>query len=489
MSDRSKLAACLDHLCKQRVLVAGDVMLDRFVYGSISRISPEAPVPVFRSERMELALGGAGNVVRNLVSLGVRASIAGLVGADREADEIRDLLGRLESVESLLVADTSRPTTVKTRFVAERQQVLRVDGESLQPLDPISFEKACEKVREALATSDAVILSDYKKGFLTNPLTTHLIQQARSRGKFVLVDPKGTDYGRYRGASLLTPNLKELREACGRELESEEEIVAAARQMIQDCDLQALLVTRGAQGMTLVEKGDKVFHLRAEAREVFDVTGAGDTVIATMAAAFSAGAGLADAAELANIAAGIVVGKVGTAVTNTAELVHAIHRQEWSSAESKVVGPREALDRVKLWRRNGETIGFTNGVFDLLHHGHLSLLKQAAQVCDRLIVAVNTDHSVRRIRGHGPIQHEATRSAILASLEMIDLVVLFGEDEPLTLLQELKPDVLIKGANYTPDEIVGADLVRSWGGRVVQAEVVDIAKSNSRLAKITKGSF
>lgn len=486
---RSYLSGLVQRLAGVRVLVVGDIMLDRFIYGDIARISPEAPVPVLRCERTGFVLGGAGNVVRNLIALGARPSFAGVVGEDDEGETIRTMLAELLGAHFELVSEAHRKTTVKTRFIADRQQVLRVDSESCHLLEEASMRQVAEFLQQEVERCDSIILSDYGKGLLCPPILETVIMQARGLGKPIIVDPKGTDFTRYRGATILTPNLKELVEASHSPVAGNTAIVEAARGLIATCQVQAVVATRGPEGMSVVEQAGEALHLQAEAREVFDVSGAGDTVIAVLAAALGTGVALFKAAELANVAAGVVVGKIGTAVVHAKELLQALHHQELSSAEAKVLSLDSARETVERWHLQGYRVGFTNGVFDLLHHGHLSLLSQASQMCDRLIVGLNSDLSARRLKGEDPLQRETTRSAILASLELIDMVVIFHEDTPVRLLEGLRPDVLIKGANYSLDEVVGGDLVTRYGGEVVLAEVADLDTMNSTIAHITKGIF
>jgi D-beta-D-heptose 7-phosphate kinase / D-beta-D-heptose 1-phosphate adenosyltransferase len=487
--DRSRLARDVERLSGGRVLVVGDLMLDRYVYGEVSRISPEAPIPVLRQARQQSMLGGAGNVVRNVLSLGASCSVVGILGDDAPGREIEDLLGLSPRCRPALLRDPQRSSTIKTRFVADRQQVLRVDAETVLPLPDDLAHRVLASADEALSNCDAVVLSDYGKGLLTPTVTQGVIDRARGLGKPVLVDPKGNDYSRYRGASLLTPNLKELREAASLETHDDPSVRRAALHLIRRFGVEAVIATRGPEGLSLVRESSEPVHLPAEAREVFDVSGAGDTVIATLGVALAVGIPLAEAAELANIAAGIVVGKLGTAVTTPAEILRTLHQQELSSAEARVATLEEAVARVEGWRSKGDRIAFTNGIFDLLHHGHIDLLKRSRALGDRLVVGVNGDGSARRLRGDEPIQNEAARSAILASLEMVDLVVVFQEDTPVALLEALRPDLLIKGANYAEDEVVGADLVRGYGGRVKLVEVSDPRGGNARMRELSRGRF
>ncbi len=474
MTDRSELAAHLQALNGVNVLCIGDVMLDRYIYGEVERISPEGPIPVLRIEREEAMLGGAGNVVRNLVALGARVTFITVVGDDEAGREVTALIGDSEAVEPYLVVEKGRQTTIKTRYIATSQQLLRTDRETVAPIAAASRNKTIRLGVEIVADNAAVVLSDYGKGVLEPATLGALIEAAGSAGCPVVVDPKGRDFGIYRGATLVTPNRHELEQASGLPTASDEDIALAARAIIDICGIEAVLATRGPQGMMLLGTGGKGKHLRlpAEAREVFDVSGAGDTVAAVAAAALAAGLALEDAARLANVAAGIVVGKLGTAVATPAEMLHALHASVLLAAEAKVVGLEATVERARRWRGAGLRVGFTNGCFDLLHPGHISLLEQARAACDRLIVGLNSDASVRRLKGTGrPVQSEAARAAVLASLASVDLVVIFGEDTPLALIEALEPEVLVKGADYARDQVVGAEVVERHGGRVVLAEI------------------
>jgi D-beta-D-heptose 7-phosphate kinase / D-beta-D-heptose 1-phosphate adenosyltransferase len=472
MVDRSALAAKAESIAGVRVLCLGDAMLDRYVYGAVERVSPEAPIPVLRIERERSMLGGAGNVVRNLAALGASVRFLSVVGDDATGQEVRALLAAEGRVESQLADEPGRDTGVKTRFVAGTQQLLRTDQETLRPIGVVSERALLERLAAAIDGVGTVILSDYGKGVLTPNIIGETIALARARGKRVIVDPKGIDYTRYRGAFLVTPNRAELAAATRMPTASDSEVVAAARQMIAACDVAAVLATRGADGMMLVFADGRVDDLPAEAREVFDVSGAGDTVVATCAAALAAGLELVDAAMLANVAAGIVVGKAGTAVAHLDEIFASLHAQDLMSHEGKVISLAQAVDRAENWRRQGLKVAFTNGCFDLLHPGHISLLAQAHAVSDRLVVGLNSDASAKRLKGEGrPIQRESERAIVLASLSTVDLIVIFDEDTPLKLIETIAPDVLVKGADYTISTVVGAEYVQSYGGKVVLAEL------------------
>jgi D-beta-D-heptose 7-phosphate kinase/D-beta-D-heptose 1-phosphate adenosyltransferase len=485
MTDQSDLAARVATLDGVNVLCVGDVMLDRFVYGDVDRISPEAPIPVVRVLRETSMLGGAGNVVRNLVALGARSHFLSLIGEDQAGRDVARLVGEQAGIDPVLVTESTRQTTIKIRFIAGSQQLLRADRETLAPLNADSRQRLLDAAARLLPTVGVLALSDYGKGILTQPVLRALIEGAREAGKPVVVDPKGADYSIYAGATVVTPNRKELHEATKMPVDSDEEIIAAARRLIETCGIENVLVTRSQDGMSLITDQGEVSHLPAEAREVFDVSGAGDTVVATLTAAMAAGTPLLEAARLANVAAGIVVGKVGTAVAYAQEIVSALHHSAVAVSEAKALSQTAAIDQLDRWRHKGYRIGFTNGCFDLLHPGHISLLAQAKANCDRLVVGLNSDASVRRLKGPTrPVQSEAARATVLASLADVDLVVIFEEDTPYDLIGALRPDVLVKGADYTIDQVVGADLVRGWGGKVVLADLVAGQSTTATIARL-----
>jgi D-beta-D-heptose 7-phosphate kinase/D-beta-D-heptose 1-phosphate adenosyltransferase len=461
------LTGLVDRLRGARVLCVGDVMLDHYVYGEVERVSPEAPIPVLAVERETRTLGGAGNVLRNLEALGAGACFVSVVGNDSAGYEVKKLIP--SGVEAHVLVERERITTVKTRYVAAHQQLLRADRESVTALGEHLRDDLLRLVRDALSEHEVVVVSDYAKGVLCGDIASSIIGAARAAGRFVIVDPKGRDWDRYAGASILKPNRRELADATGMPVGSEAEVVAAARHALERYGFDAILVSRSEDGVLLVQGTGAVESFAAEAREVFDVSGAGDTMVATLAAAIAAGAPLPDAARLANTAAGIVVGKVGTAVAHSAELAAALVAAD-GERHPKVL-PRVAVaDRIEGWRRQGMQVGFTNGCFDLLHPGHVSLLAQAKASCDRLVVGLNSDASVRRLKDAGrPVQSEADRAQVLASLTSVDLVVVFEEDTPIELIRMIRPDVLVKGADYRLDQVVGGDFVQSYGGKVLLA--------------------
>jgi D-beta-D-heptose 7-phosphate kinase/D-beta-D-heptose 1-phosphate adenosyltransferase len=488
MADTSDLASVIDRLRHARVLCIGDVMLDHYVYGQVERVSPEAPIPVLSIEHELKTLGGAGNVLRNLTALGVASSFISVVGGDDAGREIQRLLAAQNGAEVHALVQPQRTTTVKTRYVAANQQLLRADRESPTPLDPHIREDLLRLARELVTDHSVVIISDYAKGVLTEGVALEIIRAAREAGARVIVDPKGGDHIRYRGADLLKPNRRELAHATGMPVATESEIVAAARALIERCGFAAVLVSLGSEGMALVGADGALHVQRAQVHEVYDVSGAGDTVVAMVAAALGAGLSTVDAARLANVAAGIVVGKIGTAVAYPNELAACLGGREPGSAD-KVMPRAQALDRVGRWRRQGLRIGFTNGCFDLLHPGHISLIGQAKAACDRLVVGLNSDGSAQRLKGPTrPIQRELARSAVLASLTAVDLIVVFEEDTPIELIRAIRPDVLVKGADYRLDEVVGADIVKRGGGEVLLAELMPGYSTTATIARFARSA-
>ncbi len=474
----------VSNLASARVVCLGDVMLDRFVYGEVTRVSPEAPIPVCRVMDETAMLGGAGNVVRNLVALGASVDFFGVVGDDDTGCEIERLLRDLIGVSHTLTVEADRPTTSKVRYLAGGQQLLRADREVSTPISDSVADELSTKAGTALQDAALLIISDYGKGVVTDRLAAHMIDIANNAGKPVIVDPKSRDFVRYSGATLITPNLREMAEAASKELGTESEIVNTARDLLSDTGIDTMLVTRGPKGMSLIS-ADSIDHFPSQAREVFDVSGAGDTVIATLSAGIAVGFSPAESARLANVAAGIVVGKTGTAVAYADDIRAEI---ELSSQASYLRAPATidvALDRIRTWRERGETVGFANGCFDLLHPGHVSLLSQARATCDRLVVGLNSDASVKKLKGENrPAQTEDARAAVLSSLETVDFVILFEEETPERLLKEIRPDVLVKGADYTIENVVGADFVQSYGGRIVLADIVPGFSTTASIARL-----
>lgn len=483
------------------VLVVGDIMLDRFVYGSVDRISPESPVPVLAVKREDNMLGGAGNALANLAGLGAKGLILSLIGDDEDGKAVIKKAQQLGLETSGLIADSARPTIVKTRFLAGHQQLLRTDYERNEPLSDAVTQSLIKKAQEIVPTVKAVILSDYGKGVLSDALISAVMDAANTAGVPVIVDPKGQDFSRYKGAAAITPNKKELSEATrGMAVKTDEEIIAAATSLIDTCGIEAVVATRSADGMSVIQKSAAPAHFKSADIEVFDVSGAGDTVIATIAAALGAGADLVEAGALANVAGGIVVAKVGTAPIRATELSAALDSDEAHGQinnKSKkgahmvaVCDWAEAAEHVRRWKAKGLKTGFTNGCFDILHFGHVSYLNDARAKCDRLIVGLNSDASVRILKGEDrPVHNEQSRAAVLAALGAVDLVVLFGAENPgddntaCDLLSLVQPDIYFKGGDYTVDQIPEAPTVRSYGGVV---DVMPVYEGHSTTASIAK---
>lgn len=456
-------ASVIDRLANANVLVVGDVLLDRYIDGKVSRVSPEAPVPVLRYGAARALLGGAGNVAANLLSYGASVTLVGVTGVDPPADELRRLCASFPGLQTVFVVDPERPTTVKTRYLSGWHQLLRVDAEDVLPLADHLADRVIAAAREAMVTTRVLILSDYAKGVLDPKTVAVLIDDARKAGIKVVVDPKKSNAAVFAGATLITPNTEEMAQLSGIRIDSDAAAEAACRHVLDRVAVDAILVTRGEAGMTLYERNGTIVHVAAETHRVFDVTGAGDTVIATLAAALAAGEPLPSAVQIANTAAGIVVTKPGTAVVHPGELRRALG----GSGTVGVAQRTEAAEQARLWRDQGLRIGFTNGCFDLLHRGHLYSLEQAARRVDRLVVGINSDASAGRLKGPGrPVQDVETRGAVLAALRFVDLVVPFDEDTPGGLIEAIRPDLLFKGADYADKEVVGSDFVLANGGRV-----------------------
>jgi D-beta-D-heptose 7-phosphate kinase / D-beta-D-heptose 1-phosphate adenosyltransferase len=465
----------LSDLATQTVLCVGDLMLDEFVYGEVSRISPEAPTPVIACKRSELMVGGAGNVARNLTALGTACIFVGVVGDDEAGRALADALSTDPLIDARLVLDPARHTTRKVRFVSEHHSthLLRADWEVAAPVSQASEEAIVAHAAAALPRVGAVVLSDYAKGALTPRVIRAVIAAAREASKPVIVDPKGRDYSIYRGATMITPNRQELADATHFPARSEEEVASAAASLRDALGAEAVLVTRSEAGMTLVAD-DAPVHVPAYAVRVRDVSGAGDTVVAIVAAMLALGADFESAMRAANAGAAIVVGKRGTATASIAELRARILPASTLAPEEKIVFDWAMLDEhLDAWKRQGLRVGFTNGCFDLLHPGHVRLLAEARAACDRLVVGLNSDASVTRLKGEGrPVQPVGARAEVLAALEAVDLIVVFEEDTPLKLIERVKPTVLVKGGDYTLETVVGHEIVEALGGEIILVNLV-----------------
>ncbi|MFH1345708.1 MAG: D-glycero-beta-D-manno-heptose-7-phosphate kinase [Pseudomonadota bacterium] len=468
--------ALSDAMASQTVLCVGDLMLDEFVYGEVSRISPEAPAPVLAVRRSETNIGGAGNVARNIASLGARCIFVGLIGEDNAGAALQSALAQESRIESVLVPDRSRPTTRKVRFVSEHfsTHMLRADWEVAQPASAGIEQKLIDAILPQLARADIVLLSDYAKGVLTARVIRNVIDAAKKLGKRVIVDPKSANFAIYRGATLLTPNRKEFSEATRSRADTEKSIADAAQDAMQLADCEAILVTQSEHGMTLVPRHGEAIHVPAHPVKVRDVSGAGDTVAAVLAVTLSAGAAWETALRMANAAAAVAVGKKGTASVTSAELRRKILPHAFLAAEEKIVAAGAGLEaQLSEWRQQGLRVGFTNGCFDILHPGHVKVLTAARGACDRLIVGLNSDASVKRLKGEArPVQDERARAEVLAALEAVDLVVVFEEDTPIRLITAIKPSVLVKGGDYTRDQVVGHEIVEAHGGEVLLIDVL-----------------
>ncbi len=473
---RTRLQSLLDAIGGTSVVVVGDIMLDEYIIGDSQRISPEAPEPVIEEEERLVLPGGAANVAVNVTALGGGVRLFGVVGEDADGAAVRAALQSRGVPVDGLFSDPGRPTTRKTRLIARGNQVLRVDRERTNPLDGALEHLLAEAVVACPET--VAVVSDYAKGVVSPGLVRRIVES----GKRVIVDPKGRDYSRYAGVYLITPNLGELRAAADLDGDSLDCVEAAGRTLMENIGAAHLLVTLGPGGMLLIERGGAATHVHARAREVYDVTGAGDTVISGVAASIAAGAALADACELATIAAGIVVGKHRTATATPTEILDYAFG---TSSADKIVDCAALAERIADLKKAGRRIVFTNGCFDLLHVGHITYLNDARALGDILVVGLNTDDSVRRLKGPArPIIPETERCHVLAALESVDFVVMFDEDTPLDLIAAVRPDILVKGADYTEETVVGHDLVRSWGGEVRLIPVVNGVSTSTIIDRI-----
>lgn len=490
MQDLVKLVKAMSGV---KVLVIGDLMLDAFIYGDVERISPESPVPVLTIRREDMMLGGAGNVLSNLGAMGAKPSIFALIGNDADGEKVLQIAKDLGARTEGLLKDSTRPTIRKTRYLARNQQLLRSDYELTHPISSELEVVLIEKVEKTMKGAGAVVLSDYGKGVLTPSILQKVIAVANREKVPVLVDPKGRNYEIYKGANIVTPNRKELAEATGAgKLVSDLGIMEAANKVITTCGVACVVATRSEDGMSVVQKDKAPIHLKTQAREVFDVSGAGDTVIATIAASLAAGADIETAAKLANIAAGIAVSKVGTAPVRADELLQTIDNRA-SGHEASLCNMDHALEQIKRWRAQGLKVGFTNGCFDILHVGHVQYLSEARKRCDKLIVGLNHDASVKLLKGPTrPVNDELARANVLGALSCVDMVVLFGakkageDNTPSAVISILQPDIFFKGGDYKENQLPEAKIVRAYGGDV---EIMGVLEGVSTTAIIEKSRF
>lgn len=469
----------------KRIVCIGDIMLDRFAYGHVDRISPEAPIPVMQIQREDQMLGGVGNVARNIASLGGEAHLISITGDDDDGAKLKALVSEEPGIRCDLCIIKDRQTTLKTRFVANAQQLMRVDKESHIPIHEGQVEPVLSALKTRLSEADLILVSDYAKGMITRELMEIVVQLAKNHNLQIALDPKRNDWDFYGNVDLIKPNAKELSEAVSMPCDSDGEIENALEAALNICSANAILVTRSAKGMSYLERGGKPRHLQGRAQEVFDVSGAGDTSLAALGLALSSNASLEEAAELALAASAIAVTKAGTAAVYSHEILDAYDTR--LQIEDLSYGLNATLaQKIQHWRAAGLSIGFTNGCFDLLHPGHLAVLEHAKARCDRLVVGLNCDASVKRLKGPDrPINDERVRATLLLGLKTIDDVALFEEDTPLELIKAIQPDLLVKGGDYTEADIVGATFVKKRGGKV---SICPIEEGYSTTAIIEKSS-
>jgi D-beta-D-heptose 7-phosphate kinase/D-beta-D-heptose 1-phosphate adenosyltransferase len=483
--------AALQHLLGEvpgkRVACVGDLMVDRFVYGGVTRVSPEAPIPVLARSHEIVMLGGAGNVARNVAALGGSSALVGLVGGDAEGHEASRLVGEEAAIEGYLVTDATRPTTLKTRFVSGGQQLLRVDLEESRAIAGECEQRIVRTLRDAATGAGVILLSDYGKGVVTDAVIAACLDAARKTGAKVIVDSKARSFARYGEVDLVKPNAAELAFATDLPTGTDAEVEAAILKALELWSAKGVLVTRAAKGVSLGLRGQPVKHFPTVARDVFDASGAGDTALAALGLALAAEANLEDAIAFAQLASGVAVGKAGTATVSAEELVEAVLTAHLAPAEAKIATAQRMVEDVARWRAQGLRVGFTNGCFDILHRGHVAYLAQAKSWCDRLIVGLNSDASVKALKGEGrPVNDLESRALVLAGLRSVDLVAPFEDMTPIKLIEAARPDVLIKGADYTEEEVVGAKEVKSWGGEVKLAGLVDGYSTTAAIARMGK---
>ena len=469
-----------------RLLVVGDLMLDEYVWGNVDRISPEAPVQVVSVNSEQYTLGGCGNVVNNLVALGAAVSVLGVAGTGRNARLMLDKLDELGVDRRGIIQEQQRPTTKKTRIIAEHQQVLRIDRETKKEISGQTFETLINLAEQIIDETDIILLSDYGKGLITRPLVTRLAALAQARNKIIIADPKGLDFTKYAGISLLTPNRREAALAAGIEISDQKSLTAAGNRLFEKTGVQKILITCGKDGMVFFEPGKKPVHFSTRAREVYDVSGAGDTVVSVLGLGIAAGLSFKHAISLANIAAGIVVGKVGTATVSRSELSRTL-----KSGEEDVFSKQKTIDELaQLCRRmhqDHKRIVLTNGCFDLLHVGHIQLLASSKQLGDVLIVAVDNDESVKSLKGAGrPVIGATQRVRILSALDSVDYVVVFATRDLDKIIEAVRPDVLTKGSNYDTAKVLGRKIVEQYGGRVELIPVTEAISSSQIIKTIRK---
>ena len=472
-----------------RILVIGDIMLDRYIWGRVKRISPEAPVPVLKVSGENLSLGGAANVAVNLKSLGAKVELFGIIGSDYEGEKLIDLLKQIDIDSKGIIYDLERPTTTKTRLIAESQHIARVDREETLPISNNLKKELINLFKKSIEDQipHGIIISDYAKGTINKDLSTEIIRFANEKGISVVVDPKGKDFSKYKGANVITPNQRETEDICGFPIEDNETLKKAVDILIEATDADGVLITRGKQGISFSVKGNEVKTIPSHAKEIFDVTGAGDTVISTFTLSFLSSNSWEDSVKIANHAAGMVVSRIGTATVTQGDLLDYFGNEKYSLS-SKIQSRELLSSTISRLRAKGEKLVFTNGCFDIFHIGHLKLLMEAKKLGDVLVVGINNDDSVRRLKGEGrPLISEKDRVHIIAALDCVDYIVLFKEDNPSALIEILKPDILVKGSDYTPDKVIGREFVESYGGRVCIIPIVEGISTTYLVNKIRNG--
>jgi len=481
--NKNKITNILTGIQKVKVLIIGDIMLDRYISGNVEKISPEAPIPILKNTQQKLTIGGAGNVLQNLVSLNVKTSFISIIGNDEPAKELIKQINKLNNVEYILIKDKTRKTTVKTRYIASGQQIFRSDSESEIKLPSEIKQKTFNYYKLFLNQSDIVIFSDYGKGIFLDHFCEKLIKHANKLKKRVIVDPKGNNFSKYSGSYFITPNTKEAFNATTILSNNNKNTQECGKYIINKKWSKNVLLTRGPDGLSVIEK-NKTNHLKANTEEVFDVTGAGDTVISLFSAALAAKFSTLEAANFANLGASIVVKKSGTGVTTVEEINKIL---SYKNFNLKIIVKKDLKNQIKKWKEKKFKIGFTNGCFDLLHSGHIDLLTKASEKCDKLIVALNSDTSIKKIKGSDrPILDLHSRKKLITALEVVDLVTIFNESTPMNLIKIIKPDFLIKGADYKINEIVGSNYVKSYGGKIIRIKLTKNQSTSNLIKRIKK---
>ena len=471
-----------------KVFCLGDLMLDKYIIGTTNRISPEGPIPVLDVNKEVGMLGGVGNVVRNLSTLATETYLVSLLGDDSVSKEVEKKLEKI-NVHKNIIKDSNRPTITKSRFIANDQQILRVDKENIIPISKKIEKKIYECSKKQILKTNAVVISDYNKGLITKNILKKIISFSKNHQKPVILDPKSSDFEKYKGATIITPNIKELEKVMKKKLITDKEIIDASKKLISKFNFNHLLVTMGKLGMILVSKKRKnVIKLDAEAKEVFDVSGAGDTVVSFIAAGLACSLKIEEVVKIANIAAGIVVNKTGTSVAHLSEMLISVNKNDYHL--SKVMDLSEIEKVLNFWLKKKEKIGFTNGCFDYLHPGHISLFQQAKQKCSKLIVAVNSDNSVKKNKGPlRPKQKLNSRLQVLNSIPFIDLIIVFSDRTPLNIIKKIKPHLLVKGSDYKENQIIGAKEVKKYGGKILRAKILSNFSSSIIIDEILNTSF